>query len=85
MRYLPRIRPVCGFPIAIVNQVTLVVDDFNHLLSDKRDDKLKGDKKKKKKISNLYLREYGQYTARMSPVPVSMVLRRVSPIFKARI
>lgn len=28
---LPRIGPVCSFPIAIVNQVTLVVDYFNHL------------------------------------------------------
>lgn len=31
-----------SFSIAIVHQVTLVVDDFNHLLSDGRDDRLKG-------------------------------------------
>lgn len=30
-RGLPRIGPVGSFSIAIVHQVTLVVDDFNHL------------------------------------------------------
>lgn len=31
LQYLPRVGPVGGFSVAIVNRVTLVVDDFNHL------------------------------------------------------
>jgi hypothetical protein len=36
-------------------------------------------------IRIIRIRMIALLTARMSPVPVSMVLRRVSPIFRARI
>lgn len=57
VQYLPCIGPVGGFPIAIVNQVTLVVDDFNHLWEtrERKEWRVVKKKKRKKKVGKLQI------------------------------